>query len=420
LAVLAAEPLYVLVDTAVVGHLGREPLAALALGGTLLSLASMLANFLAFGTTGRAARLYGAGRREDAVREGVQASWIALVLGLGFVVLVQVAAGPVLALLAGDGPGSTGARDAAETWLRIASFGAPGVLLALAGNGWMRGVQETWRPFRYVLAGNLLSAVLCPVLVYPLGLGLVGSAVANVVAQLVVAAFFVHALYAERASLRPDPDVIRQQLAVGRDLTLRTLAIQACFVSAAAVAARFGSAQLGAHQIALQLFFFLTLLLDAVAVAAQSLVGAALGAGRTEEARATARTVTWVGGALGVVFGLVLLAGWHVIPRLFTDDAAVLAQAAVVWLWFVAMQPVGGVVFALDGVLVGAGDVGYLRNVTLVAGLGGFLPAVWISYVLDLGLGGVWAGLMLFLVIRLVGMTVRVARGRWAVAGVHA
>jgi putative MATE family efflux protein len=405
LAVLAAEPLYVLVDTAVVGHLGRVPLAALALGGTVLSLATMLGSFLAYGTTGRAARLYGAGRRADAVREGVQA----------FVLLVQVFTGPLLGLLAGGGPEAAQVRAAAETWLRIAVLGAPGILLSLAGNGWLRGVQDTRRPFRYVLAGNLLSAALGPVLVYPLGLGLAGSALANVVAQLVAAALFVRTLRAEGVPLRPDPHVLRQQLTVGRDLTLRTVSMHACFVSAAAVAARFGSAELGAHQIALQLWFFLALVLDSVAIAAQSLVGAALGAGDGDDARATARTVGWLGGAFGTLCGVLLLAGSGLIPRAFTSAPEVLAQAAVVWPWFALMQPVAGVVFALDGVLIGAGDVRYLRDVTLVSTLGGFLPMVWVAYALDLGLGGVWAGLMLFLVIRLVGMTARVAGGKWAV-----
>jgi putative MATE family efflux protein len=419
LVVLAAEPLYLLVDTAVVGHLGRVPLAALALGGTVLSLATMLGSFLAYGTTGRAARLYGAGRRADAVREGVQASWLALALGLAFVVVVQLAVDPVLGALAGSGPDARSVRDAAETWLRIAVLGAPGILLSLAGNGWMRGVQETSRPFRYVLGGNLLSAVLGPLLVYPAGLGLVGSAVANVVAQGVAAGLFVRALRREGVSLRPDPVLLREQLTVGRDLTVRTVSMHACFVSAAAVAARFGVAQLGAHQIALQLWFFLALVLDAVAIAAQSLVGAALGAGRVDEARAVARTVAWIGGVSGVLAAALLLAGRHVIPALFTSDPAVLAQAAVAWPWFAVMQPVAGVVFALDGVLIGAGDVRFMRDVTLASTLGGFLPAVWVAYALDLGLGGVWAGLMLFLVIRLVGMTVRVTRGRWAVEGAH-
>jgi putative MATE family efflux protein len=332
-------------------------------------------------------------------------------------VVVQLAVDPVLGLLAGTGPEARAVRDAAGQWLRIAVLGAPGILLSLAGNGWMRGVQESWRPFRYVLAGNLLSAVLGPVLVYPLGLGLTGSAIANVLAQTVAAALFVRALLGEGRSLRPDRVLLRQQLSVGRDLTLRTVSIHACFLSAAAVAARFGVAQLGAHQIALQLWFFLALVLDAVAIAAQSLVGAALGAGRVDEARGIARAVAWIGGASGALVGALLLAGRHVIPALFTSDPAVLAQAAVAWPWFALMQPVAGLVFALDGVLIGAGDVRFMRDVTLVSTLGGFLPMVWLAYVLDLGLGGVWAGLMLFVVIRLVGMTVRVARGRWAVTG---
>jgi putative MATE family efflux protein len=220
-------------------------------------------------------------------------------------------------------------------------------------------------------------------------------------------------------SLRPDRVLLRRQLTVGRDLTLRTVAMHACFVSAAAVAARFGVAQLGAHQIALQLWFFLALVLDSVAIAAQSLVGAALGAGRMGTARDVARTVAWLGGGLGVLAAVVLFAGRHAIPGLFTAAPDVLAQAAVAWPWLVLMQPVAGVVFALDGVLIGAGDVRFMRDITLASTLGGFLPMVWIAYALDLGLGGVWTGLMLFLVIRLVGMTVRVARGRWAVEGAH-
>lgn len=414
LVVLAAEPLYVLVDTAVVGHLGRAELAALALGGGVLSVAVWLGTVLAYGTTGRAARQFGAGDRAEAVVEGVQASWIAVAAGAVMALLAQVGADPLIRLLAG---GESEVAAAAGGWLRIAAWGAPGLLLAMAGNGWMRGVQDTRRPLRYVVAANAVSAALCPLLVYPAGLGLAGSAVANVAAQTLGGLLFVRALLAERVPLAPHPARLRHQLVVSRDLLVRGAAFQACFLSAAAVVARYGAAALGAHQIAFQLWMFCALALDAVAIAAQSLIGASLGAGDTAQARRTATSIGWIGGVSGLLLGVVIAASALVLPALFTPDPQVRAQALVAWPWFVVMQPIAGVVFALDGVLIGAGDVRYMRNLTLVAALGFFLPAIWLGYLAELGLGGVWAGLTLFVVVRLIGMLVRVRGTGWAVVG---
>jgi putative MATE family efflux protein len=414
LVVLAAEPLYVLVDTAVVGHLRGAALASLAVGGSVLSFAAWLGGVLAYGTTGRAARRFGAGERSAAVAEGVQASWLALAAGLVIAIGAQIVAGPVARTLAGPHPG---VEHGAETWLRIAALGAPGLLLATAGNGWMRGVQDTRRPLLFVLGANLLSAGLCPLLVYPAGLGLAGSAVANVTAQTVVGTLFVIALWRERVPVRPHPELIRAQLVFGRDLLLRGAAFQACFLSATAVAARFGAAALGAHQIALQLWLFCSLMLDAVAIAAQSLIGAALGAGRADEARGLARRIAVIGLGCGVALAVVMLAGAHALPRLFSPDPRVYEQAAIVWPWFVAMQPLAGVVFALDGVLIGAGDLRFLRNLTLVSAFGGFLPVIWLAFGLDLGLAGIWAGLTLFVVVRLIGSLIRLRNARWVVVG---
>jgi MATE family, multidrug efflux pump len=413
LVVLAAEPLYVLVDTAVVGHLGRVPLAAVAVGGTLMSVAVWFGTLMAYGTTGRAARRFGAGDRAAAVAEGVQATWLALGTGALLVLLAQLFATPLTRALAAD----PAAAAAAAGWLRIASLGIPGLLLAAAGNGWMRGVQDTRRPLYYVLGANVLSAVLCPLLVYPVGWGLTGSAVANVVAQSVTGGLFLWAVIRERAPLRPDPAVIARQLVLGRDLLIRGAAFQACWLSATAVAARFGVAAVGAHQIGLQLWFFCALALDAVAIAAQSLVGAALGAGDGGAARAVARRVTAVGAVAGTAFAALAAAGAGVVPGWFTGDPAVHEQAAIVWPWFVGMLPFAGVVYALDGVLIGAGDVGYLRTMTLAAALVGFLPAIWLAYALDWGLSGVWFGLALFTLIRLVFLLVRWRGARWAVLG---
>jgi putative MATE family efflux protein len=417
LVVLAAEPLYLLVDTAVVGHLGAVALAGLAVGGGLLAWAGALLNFLAYGTTARAARLAGAGNRAGAVAEGVQASWLALGLGVAVLLLFQLLAGPLTRLLAGsDGP----VAEAGETWLRIASFGLPLLLLSLAGNGWLRGVQELHKPVRYVLAGSLVSLVLCPLLVFPVGLGLPGSAVANVTGQTVGAGLFLRALRREGVSLRPRPAAIRAQLGIGRDLLLRAAVLQLSFLVAAGVVAREGTAALGAHQIALQLFFFLALVLDAYAIAAQTLVGHALGAERPDEARVTARRVTLWGLGTGVLIAVVLVALRDVLPPLFSSDPAVLEQAALVW-WFLAlMQPMAGVVFALDGVLMGAGDVGYLRTVTIGSALVGFLPLSLLSHPMGWGLAGVWTGLDLFIALRLVAVLARVAGRRWLSAGVAA
>ncbi|MGY1808478.1 MATE family efflux transporter [Blastococcus sp. SYSU D00669] len=417
LVVLAAEPLYLLVDTAVVGHLGTVALGGLAVGGGLLAWATALLNFLAYGTTARAARRAGAGDRAGAVAEGVQATWLALALGAAVLLLFQLLAGPLSRLLAG---GAGPVAEAGETWLRIASLGAPLLLLSLAGNGWLRGVQELRRPVRYVLAGSAVSLVLCPLLVHPVGLGLPGSALANVAGQAVSAALFLRALRREGLPLRPRPAAIRAQLGIGRDLLLRAAVLQVSFLVAAGVVAREGAAPLGAHQIALQLFFFLALVLDAYAIAAQTLVGSALGAGRPDEARATARRVTRWGLGTGALVAVVLLALRDVLPPLFTSDPAVLDRAALVW-WFLAlMQPLAGVVFALDGVLMGAGDVGYLRTTTIGAALVGFLPLSLLSHPLGWGLAGVWTGLDLFIALRLVAVLARVAGRRWLSAGVVA
>lgn len=414
LVVLAAEPLYVLVDTAVVGHLGQVPLAALAIGGTVMTLVAWLGTVMAYGTTGHSARRFGAGDRAAAVAEGVQMSWLAAAVGLLVALGMQVVAGPLARTLAGGG---TDVAAAAAQWLRIAALGAPGLLLAAAGNGWLRGVQDTRRPLLFVLGPNLLSAALCPLLVYPVSLGLTGSAVANAVAQTLSGLLFARALFAERVPLRPRPAVIGQQLVLGRDLLVRGLAFQASFLSATTVAARFGAATVAAHQIAVQLWFFTALALDALAIAAQALVGAALGAGDAEDARRLARRIAVAGGVCGIGFAVLIAAGTPVVPSWFSDDAQVREQAMVAWPWLVALQPLGGVVFALDGVLIGAGDLRYLRNLTIVAALGVFLPAIWTAYVLDLGLGGIWVGLTLFVVARLVALLLRLRSGGWAVTG---
>ncbi len=421
LGVLAAEPIYLLFDIAVVGRLGALSLAGLAIGGLILSVVSSQLTFLSYGTTARSARFYGAGNRGSAVGEGVQATWLALAMGVAIVAVVELTAAPLVSAITGSKAGGDEIAAAAMPWVRIATFGVPAILISAAGNGWMRGVQDTMRPLRFVLVGFGVSAVLCPLLVYGwLGmprLELAGSAVANLVGQWLAAVLFCRALLVEKVPLRPDVSVLRAQLVMGRDLVVRTLAFQACFVSAAAVAARFGAAAVAAHQVVLQLWNFLALVLDSLAIAAQSLVGAALGAGQMRHAKSVAWRVTVFSTIAAAVLALAFAAGASVLPSLFTDDRSVLDAIGVPWWFMVAQLPIAGIVFALDGVLLGAGDAAFMRTATLISALVGFLPLIWLSLLFGWGLLGIWSGLSTFLVLRLAFVGWRAASGRWLVSG---
>ncbi|WP_279103694.1 MATE family efflux transporter [Gordonia bronchialis] len=437
LAVLIAPPLYLLLDLAVVGRLGGDELAALAVATLVLSIISTQLTFLSYGTTARSARRFGAGDRPGAIREGLQASWIALGAGVLIVAVAYPLAPPVMRALVGTSSPDAGvvAADAAE-WVRIAVFGVPLILLSMAGNGWMRGVQDTRRPVIYVVLGLSVAAVLVVGLVHGVGpfprLGLPGSAIANVIGQSVTGLLFAARVLRESRSaagesaadesatgwLRPQWSVIRAQLVMARDLIVRSLSFQICFISAAAVAARFGVAEVAAHQLVLQLWEFMSLFLDSLAIAAQALVGAALGAGTVRVAGSVARRVTVVSLVAAAVAAGVFAAGATLIPRIFTSDDAILDAIGVPWWFFVAMLPIAGIVFALDGVLLGAGDAAFLRTATLAGALLGFLPLIWLSLVFDWGLAGIWSGLVVFMLVRLVTVAWRIRSGRWRRVGV--
>ncbi|GED97664.1 MATE family efflux transporter [Gordonia crocea] len=417
LVVLIAPPLYLLLDLAVVGRLGARELAALGVGTLMLAILSTQLTFLAYGTTARSARRFGEGDRDGAVIEGVQATWIAVVVGLAIVAAGYAAAPAIMRALVPD------AAVAAEGagWLRIAVFGVPLILASMAGNGWMRGVQQTRAPVVNVVVGLGLAAVLCVVLVHGVGpfprWGLPGSAWANLAGQSVTGLCFLGALWREcRATgvgWRPDRAVISAQLVMARDLIARSASFQVCFLSAAAVAARYSVAAVAAHQVVLQVWEFLSLLLDSLAIAAQALVGAALGAAAPARAREVARRVTVASVGLALVVAVVLGLGAGVLPRLFNTDAQVLDAIATPWWFLIAMLPIAGVVFALDGVLLGAGDAAFLRTATLGAALVAFLPLIWASHVFGWGLAGIWTGLLVFMLARLAAVYWRYRQGGW-------
>jgi putative MATE family efflux protein len=411
---LAAEPVYVLVDTAIVGHLGRSQLAALGIAATVLSGLFGIFNFLQYGTTAQVARAEGAGRRETAAQLGAQALWLSLAFGVAVAALVAALAGPVVAAIGGEGQ----TAEYAETYLRIAALGLPAAFLALGGQGYLRGVADLRTPLLILVAANALNVVLEVLFVYGFGWGIEGSAWGTVLAQAAMGAGFVVAMV-RRASggvARPHPAVARRLLSVGRWIFIRTTALIGSFVLAGAAAARAGDASLGAHQIAFQLWIFLALVLDAVAIAGQIIVGRELGGGRAERAYEASERMIWLSVALGAAFAIVVAAGVELIPRAFTSDAATLEQARLLWPLFALTLPFSGAVFALDGILIGASDGPYLAAsmaaafVVCAGTLGVVMAADW-------GIQGVWGAIVLLVLVRLTLMGARFRRRRWLVTG---
>jgi len=417
LGALAAEPLYILVDAAIVGHLGTPQLAALAIAGALLTSGLTLFNFLTYGTTAQVARYHGAGREVAAGRLAAQSLWLSVGLGAVLVVLTLALARPAVALMGGEGR----AGEMAVTYLRISSLGLPFALIALAGQGYLRGVSSLQRPLAIVVLANLANVVLELLFVYGFEWGIAGSAWGTVIAQAGMGAAFVRELLAAPADdRRPRPELMRPLARMSGNIAVRTGALIASFLVASAVIARIGQASLGAHQIAFQLFFFIALVLDAIAIAGQVIVGRLLGAADTDGAYAAARRMIGWSVLAGGAFSLALLTLAGVLPSAFTDDPAVIERAATIWLLFALMQPICGAVFALDGILIGAGDARFLKWSMVFSALCVFVPIALASLAFGWGMVGVWWGLVALMAARLLTCGVRFLRGRWLVTGATA
>ena len=416
LGALAAEPLYVLVDTAIVGHLGTLQLGALAIAAALLSGAFTVFNFLTYGTTAQVARLAGAGREADARRLGVQALWLGGAIGAVLLAALLALAVPAVALMGGEGE----VAEEAVKYLRIAALGAPLFMLATAGQGYLRGVSDLRTPLVILVAAHLVNVVLELLFVYGFGWGLAGSAAGTVIAQLGMGAAFVRVVVARAGGLeRPNWAAMRPLMRVGGEIAVRTSALLGSFLVAGAVLARMGTASLGAHQIAFQLFVFLALVLDALAIAGQVMVGRMLGAGDAAGARAAAgRMIGWAVVA-GTGFGALLLALGGVIPRAFTADPAVIERADAIWPLFALMMPANGAVFALDGILIGAGDTRFLMW-GMLAAAAVYVPVALLALSAGWGIVGVWCGLLGLIGVRLVTCGARFAGSRWALTGAPA
>jgi putative MATE family efflux protein len=413
LGALAAEPLYVLADTAIVGHLGRPQIAALGLAGTVLAGAFTIFNFLTYGTTAVVARATGAGREEDAARLAAQALWASLGIGAVLLVGCEIVAAPLLHGLGGHGESG----NYALTYFRIAAIGLPAALIALAGQGYLRGVSNLRRPLEIVVVANVANLALELLFVYGFHWGIAGSAAGTAIAQAGMGvAFVVELLRPHAPSRRPSWREMRPMVRVGRQIFVRTAALYASFLVAASVLARMGDAEIGAHQIAYELFIFLSLVLDAVAIAGQVIVGRMLGAGDADGAHAAATRMIWWSVAIGAVFAAILAPLSHALPAAFTSDPRVLHEASLLWPFLAAMQPLGGAVFALDGILIGAGDTRYLMW-SMLAASGVFIALAALALALGWGVIGVWAALDVLIAARLALLWPRFERRRWAVVG---
>jgi putative MATE family efflux protein len=408
---LVAEPMFLLADAAVVGHLGTPELAALGIASAVLGTLVSLCIFLAYGTTASVARQLGAGNSRRALTQGIDGLWLAVVIG-AVATAVTIPLTPTLV-----GLFEPGARvgDLAVLYLQIALLGTVPLLLMLAATGVLRGLQDTRTPLVVAVVGNLANIVLNVGLVYGVGLGIAGSALGTLVAQLGSAVALVwvvvRAARAESASLRPDLPGIRQAGRAGVPLIMRTLMLRASLLVMTYAAARLGSADLATMQLALTLWTFLAFALDAVAIAAQAITGRYLGAADVEGTRAVTHRMERWGWASGVVTGLGLAVLSPVLGRLFTTDPEVLDLLVPVLLVAAVAQPLAGIVFVLDGVLIGAGDTVYLAWAQLVTLLL-FAPAAWL--VAERGLTWLWAAFALcFMGGRAITLLLRARGDAW-------
>jgi putative MATE family efflux protein len=415
---LVAEPLFLLADSAIVGHLGTAPLAGLGVAGVILQTVVGLCVFLAYGTTASVARRIGAGDRRGALTQGIDGLWLAVAIGVVVTLPVLLAAEPLCRAVGAEGV----VLDQATTYLRIGILGVTPLLLLLAGNGVLRGLQDTRTPLVVAVGGNLINIALNLLFVPVLGLGIAGSALGSVIAQLASAvalvAVVIRSARRQGARLSPDLTGIRAAGRAALPLVVRTLTLRASLLvttyAVTVIPSGDAATHLAAHQVAFTLWTFLAFVLDAIAIAAQALTGRALGEGDRSLTRALTTRMVWWGTWSGVVLGLGLAALSPFLGALFSSDPGVSDALVPVLLVAALAQPICGVVFVLDGVLIGAGDGRYLA-------WGGLLTLALYAPVVALwhpGLVQIWIAFsFLFMGMRFAVLTARARGDRWMKVG---
>lgn len=413
---LIAEPLFLLADSAIVGRLGTVPLGGLGVASQALTTLVGVSIFLAYGTTAAVARQLGAGQRQAAIRQGIDGIWLAAAIGLA----VLAAGWPATPRIVAAFGGSAAVSHEAVIYLRISLIGAPAMLAVLAGTGVLRGLQDTRTPLLVAVAANALNIALNAAFVLGLHWGIAGSAWGTVIAQSATGAVYllVVARGARRAGVSVGPDLagIRAAAFAGASLVLRTLALQAVLVLMTAIAARQSDAAIAASQVATRVWSLFVFALDAIAIAAQAITGRYLGAGDVDGARAATRRMIGWGAVYGVIFSLVLLAIRPVLPALFGVTPQVRSLLLAVLLVVIVQQPAAGVVFVLDGVLIGAGDQDYLA-LAGIAALAVFCAAAAVVVRSGAGLVALWLAYTAWMLARFATLTLRARTSRWLVTG---
>jgi putative MATE family efflux protein len=422
LGALLAPPLFLLADTAIVSRLGAASLAGLGLAGAVLTTVTALSIFLAYGTTGSVARLLGAGDVAGALRHGVSAMWLGAGIGTVAAAVGWALSRPVVTLF--QAPAEV--TDQAVAYLQVGWWGLPALLVSLAGTGVLRGLQDTRTPLVVAASGAAGNVVLNLVLVLGVGMGIAGAALGTVVTEVAMAVALglvvARGARTHGAGVLPRRADLTSSWQTGWPLLVRTAAMRVALLVATAVAARLGTSGLAAFNVAYVIWGLLALALDALAIAAQALVGRYLGAGDPGPVRAlTARLVRW--GVLGgLVLGLATAALAVPVAPLFSDDPAVHRLLVVALLAVAALQPLAGWVFALDGILIGAGDGRYLA-LAAIAATAAFVPAALLVTQVtetrgaDVGMAALWGAIGVWMLARALTLVPRAASERWLRTG---
>lgn len=413
---LVAQPLFTLIDAAIVATLGTTSLAALGAGAQVFTTVTGLAIFLAYGTTAVVARRVGAGQVARGITDGIEGTALGLVIGVA-ATAVTWAAGPLLLTWIGTSPEST---PEALAYLRTISLAFPFALAAMASVGVLRGLQDTATTLWVTVVAVVANIVLTAYLVLVAGWGIRGSAWATVAAEVLAAGLFLGVLAARAhrhgAVLRPSRSGVLVAARGAVPLLWRTVALRAVFVLAVMVAARLGDPELAAYYVTFTVWYLLALGMDALAIAGQALLGRHLGAGAADVARAVTWQMTRWGVGLGLVLMGVVLVSRTVVPTLFGEDPTVHAMVAAALVVVALQQPLAGVVFVLDGVLLGAGDARYLAWSQLAA-LVAFAPAAWWVLGADGTVTDLWWALTVFMAVRAGAFAWRVRGDAWLVTG---
>lgn len=397
---LSAEPIYVLVDTAIVGHLGTTPLGGLAIAGTILSTLTWLMMFLATGVTTQVGQRRGAGDDQGARRAVSQGFAAALLCGFGMAAIIGLAARPMARLIGGKG----GVLDAAVAYLQVSALGLPAIALTLLALGWYRGTENLRIPVQVAIGANVANVALELLFVWVFHWGIRGSAAATVTVQWLAVSVYVLALKGIIRLERPRPDAMKALLRIGTALLVRTGLMVSTVTAATWLASRNGDAALGAHQITMQIYLFCALMVDALAISSQSIFASQMAERAAGELWPVTRRLMRLGLIAGLILSMAMAVGSPFLARAFSSDSEVLHNAQRALLWCALLQVSAAIVFVLDGVLMGADLFARLALGAIVAA-----GAFWIVVLVTHGpfpvpgLGGVWLALNIWMAVRLAG-----------------